>query len=157
MGEEEWVTSGGVEERGIAATTTRGGWPEGVAVASPWKRLGSWFLEELLILVTLGIGWLIWGALVGSVGQTPAKQLLKLRVVRLSNQRPVGLGTMFWVRGLLAGFVAYFAIVFTVGVLLFMPFWDRRNQNIWDKVSGTVVVDDPDDAWGLQSPAVPRQ
>lgn len=132
-------------------------WPQGVTIANPWKRFGSWFLEALLSVVTLGIGWLIWGAMVGSRGQTPAKQLLKLRVVRLSNHKPVGLGTMFWVRGLVAGWVAYFAILFTLGVLLFMPFWDRNNQNLWDKVSGTVVVDDPDDAWGLRAPAVPRQ
>lgn len=35
----------------------------------------------------------------------------------------------------LAGIVAYFAVALTLGVLLFMPFWDRRNQNLRDKVS----------------------
>ena len=35
----------------------------------------------------------------------------------------------------------------TLGVLLFMPFWDKRNQNLWDKVSNTFVVTDPNDAW----------
>ncbi len=31
-----------------------------------------------------------------------------------------------------------------------MPFWDRRRQNIWDKISNTFVVSDPDDAWHMQ-------
>jgi glutathione synthase len=50
---------------------------------------------------------------------------------------------MLFMRGLVAGFVAGIAITFTLGILLFMPFWDKRNQNIWDKVSSTLVVNDP--------------
>jgi hypothetical protein len=57
---------------------------------------------------------------------------------------------MFFVRGILAGWVASIAIVFTLGILVFMPFWDRRHENIWDKVSSTYVVTDPDDAWGTR-------
>ncbi len=103
------------------------------------------------MLVTLGIGWLIWAAVAtGPVGQTPAKKLLGLRVIRGDTWQPAGLGRMFWVRGLLAGIVSYFAILFTLGILLFMPFWDKRNQNIWDKVSNCYVVTDPHDAWSTQ-------
>jgi len=54
---------------------------------------------------------------------------------------------MFFVRGLLGGIVAAFAITFTIGILLFMPFWDKRNQNLWDKVSNTYVVHDSNDQW----------
>jgi len=125
--------------------------PAGVAIASPWLRLGSYLLEGLLYVVTLGIGWLIWAAVAtGPVGQTPAKKLLGLRVVRGDTWKPAGLGRMFWVRGLLGALVAWFAIVFTLGILLFMPFWDQRNQNIWDKVSNCYVVTDPFDAWSTQ-------
>jgi len=125
--------------------------PPGVAVANPWIRLGSYLLEGLLVLVTLGIGWIIWAAVAtGPVGQTPAKRLLGLRVIRGDTWRPAGLGRMFWMRGVLAGFVAQLAIVFTLGVLVFMPFWDKRNQNIWDKVSNCYVVTDPHDAWSTQ-------
>jgi len=49
--------------------------------------------------------------------------------------------------GVLAGIVAQIAILCTLGILLFMPLWDKRNQNIWDKVSGTYVVNDPTDTW----------
>jgi uncharacterized RDD family membrane protein YckC len=108
-----------------------------------------------LIVVTLGIGWLIWAAVAtGAVGQTPAKKLLGLRVVRGDTWQPAGLGKMFWVRGLLAGMVAYFAIIFTLGILLLMPFWDKRSQNIWDKVSNCYVVTDPNDAWSTQRAAL---
>lgn len=102
------------------------------------------------MVVTLFIGWIIWAAMTGGTGQTPAKRLLKLRVISADTLRPVGIGKMFWVRGLLGGIVAQFAIVFTLGVLLFMPFWDKRRQNIWDKVSNTYVVSDANDAWNTK-------
>jgi uncharacterized RDD family membrane protein YckC len=121
-----------------------------VTVANPWARLGSYLLESLLIFVTLGIGWLIWAATIAGTGQTPAKRLLNHRVIGADTLRPVGLGKMFWVRGILAGLVAGVAIPFTVGVLLFMPFWDKRRQNLWDKVSSTYVVNDPADAWATR-------
>jgi uncharacterized RDD family membrane protein YckC len=114
---------------------------------SPWSRLGAYLLEVILITITLVIGWLIWAALIGGTGQTPAKRLLRQRVIGADSLRPAGLGKMFWVRGLLAGIVASLAIPLTLGILLFMPFWDRRNQNLWDKVSNTYVVSDPNDAW----------
>ena len=121
--------------------------PQGVSVANPWIRLGSYFLESILMLVTLYIGWMIWACMTASTGQTPAKRLLKIRVIDANTLKPASFGKMFWVRGLVAGIVAGFAIPFTLGILAFMPLWDKRNQNIWDKVSGTYVVSDPSDAW----------
>ena len=116
--------------------------PPGVQFASPWRRLGGYLLEGVLVIVTVVIGWLIWAAVIGGKGQTPAKQLLGMRVIRTDGMRPAGLGWMFWMRGFVAGFVASIAIPFTLGILLLMPFWDRRNQNIWDKVSSCFVVTD---------------
>ena len=124
--------------------------PNGVAAASPWARLGAYFLEGVLMIVTLGIGWLIWGVMIGGTGQTPAKRLMGMRVIGAGTLQPVGIGKMFWVRWFLAGMIAPFAIVFTLGILLFMPFWDQRNQNLWDKISTTYVVTDPDDAWATK-------
>lgn len=120
-----------------------GGVPR-VELASGWLRFGCRLLDSLLIIVTVGIGWLIWGAIVAGDGQTPAKKLLGLRVIRTDSGRPASWPWMVFMRGFVAGLVAYFAIPLTLGVLLFMPFWDRRNQNIWDKVSGCVVIHDPD-------------
>ena len=124
--------------------------PTGVNSANPWIRLGAYLLEGVLVTVTLGIGWLIWAATTGPTGQTPAKRLLSLRVIRADTMQPAGLGRMFWVRGFLAGLVAGIAIPLTLGILLLMPFWDARNQNLWDKVSNTYVVNDPQDAWNTR-------
>ena len=124
--------------------------PQGVSVANPWIRLGSYFLESILILVTLYIGWMIWACMTASTGQTPAKRLLKIRVIDANTLKPASFGKMFWVRGLLAGIVAQLAILCTLGILLFMPFWDKRKQNLWDKISSTYVVRDPNDAWNTK-------
>ena len=64
-------------------------------------------------------------------GQTPTTPLLNLRVIDTGSLKPVQFARMFWVRYFLAGIVASFAIPLTIGVLWFMPFWDRRNQNLW--------------------------
>ncbi len=101
------------------------------------------------MFATLFVGWLIWAATIADAGQTPAKKLMGQRVVYADGRGPVGFGMMLFMRGLVAGFVAYFAVFFTFGVLLFLPLWDKRSQNIWDKVSSTLVVDDPSNAWGV--------
>ena len=49
--------------------------------ASVQHRLGGFFLDLGLALITLGIGWVIWSLVVWRHGLTPAKQILKLRVV----------------------------------------------------------------------------
>ena len=110
---------------------------------SPWARLGAYLLEQLLALVTLGIGWIIWALTLSGTGQTPAKKLLNQTVVDINTGQPLGLGRMFWVRGLVGGLVASIAIPLTLGILLFMPLWDSNNQNIWDKVSGSYVIPTP--------------
>jgi uncharacterized RDD family membrane protein YckC len=132
-----------------ALQPTLSGWPTGVRPVSGWGRLGCALLEGLLMTVTLGIGWIIWASIVVGGGQTPAKRLLNYRVIGQDTRRPVGFGRMFFIRYLVAGFVAQFAILFTLGILLFMPFWDSNRQNIWDKISSTSVMHDPHNAWNL--------
>jgi len=124
--------------------------PAGVGVASPWTRLGAALLDSLLMLVTLWIGWMIWAATIAGTGQTPAKRLMGLRVIGADSLRPVGFAKMFWMRGIVGSLVSQIAIPITLGILLFMPFWDKRNQNIWDKVSNTYVVNDANDAWATK-------
>jgi uncharacterized RDD family membrane protein YckC len=121
--------------------------PPGVTIVSPGMRLVAYLLEGVLVVVTLFIGWLIWAAIIAGNGQTPAKKILGQRVVKGDGSAPVGFATMLFMRGLIAGFIASIAITLTLGILLLMPFWDKRNQNIWDKVSGTLVVNDPANAW----------
>ncbi len=52
-------------------------------------------------------------------------------------------------RGLIAGLVAAIVIALTLGIILLMPIWNKRNRNIWDVISGSVVVVDSDNAWKL--------
>ncbi|NDA50598.1 MAG: hypothetical protein EBY60_09345, partial [Actinobacteria bacterium] len=48
--------------------------------------------------------------------------MLKQRVIDSGSLQPVGMGKMFWMRGLVAGVVGNIAIVFTLGIILLMPF-----------------------------------
>jgi uncharacterized RDD family membrane protein YckC len=49
--------------------------------ASVQHRLGGYLLDLALAILTLGIGWVIWSLVVWRHGLTPAKQILKMRVV----------------------------------------------------------------------------
>jgi uncharacterized RDD family membrane protein YckC len=60
--------------------------------ASLGKRLEALVLTALLLVVTLAIGWLIWSVFEWRKGQTPSYRLLGLRIVRLSDERPIRLG-----------------------------------------------------------------
>lgn len=121
---------------GAPATELFGGYP----VASIGKRIGAWLLESVLATVTLGIGWLIWAAMLAGEGQTPAKKLLGMRVRRTDTGTPATFGTMLFMRGILGYFIASIAYTFTLGILALMPLWDKRNQSVTDKVSTCVVV-----------------
>lgn len=134
-------SSGFVEMPSAAMTTA-----SGTQLASVGKRFGGMLLEGALFLVTLGIGWLIWAIIVMSRGQTPAKQLLHMRVLNVDDGHAASWGKMFlrdvlakWVIGLVAG------VTFIGIILYFWLCWDDKNQELWDKMVGTVVVDDPED------------
>jgi len=62
------------------------------SAASLGKRIEALALTPLLFVVTLGIGWLIWSVVEWRNGRTPSYRLLGLRIVRLSDERPVRLG-----------------------------------------------------------------
>jgi uncharacterized RDD family membrane protein YckC len=102
-------------------------------------------LEGILLFVTLGIGWLVWSFVVYGRGQPPAKQVLKMRVVSLRHGARASWGRMFvreWIAKPVMGVLA----AFTLGIAYFWLVWDGRNQELWDKVVGTVVVNDPNRA-----------
>ena len=127
----------------------QGGLPPGVQIASVGSRIGASLLDSLLLIATLFIGWLIWAAITAGKGQTPAKQLLKIRVVDATTGLPIGFARYFFMRGIIGNFVANIANFFTLYILFFMPLWDKRNQSVTDKISGTLVVSDPNNAWNL--------
>jgi uncharacterized RDD family membrane protein YckC len=102
-------------------------------------------LECLFFWLTLGIVWSIWSLFIFGRGQTPGKQVLGMRVVRLERQAS---SSWWWTffrtvveNGLL---LILFAVFFPLGIVACLwLLWDKDNQELWDKICGTVVVDDP--------------
>jgi len=116
-----------------------GGLPTGIRTSSAGKRFGEIFLELLLFIVTLAIGWLIWAFIVSKNGQGPAKSVLGMRVVKLPTSRHATRGEMF-VRWLVKRIMGAIPIVGLLSALWIL--WDKNRQALWDKVVDTVVVDD---------------
>jgi uncharacterized RDD family membrane protein YckC len=116
--------------------------PEGTQLAPVGRRIGAAFLAIPLAIVTLGIGYLIWGMIVWADGTTPALQVLGMRCWRPEDGRVPG----FWwmalrevggraVEGALSIITALVSLIF----MLTRP--DRRTLH--DLIAGTVVLHDP--------------
>jgi uncharacterized RDD family membrane protein YckC len=111
-------------------------------LSSKGKRLGAALLDGLLVVVTLVIGWLIWWIILWSKGQSPAKSILKMRVYKLDAGRAANTGEMALrelVGKWLLNIVPFYGIVAAAFVL-----FDPQSQALWDKIAGTVVIEDPD-------------
>ena len=120
-------------------------------LASKGRRFGAYLLEIPLALVTLGIGYLIWMLIVWARGQTPAKQLLKMRVVRLEERRAAHWGWMALRNFVLSTLIAIpLELIFSGLSILWLLanaialLVSNRNQALWDMMLKTVVVHDPD-------------
>ena len=131
--------------------------PPGVVVSSVGKRLGGHLLEIVLVIVTVVIGWLIWSFIVWGRSVTPAKQLLKMKVVKKDSGLRASYGTMALRELVGKWLIVNLAIGSLCGlvtiVLDFMLVWDKDRQELWDKIAGTIVVDDPNDVLAKESPA----
>jgi len=116
--------------------------PEGVVLAPVGRRIGAYFLSILLIIVTLVIGWVIWGLILWPRGQSPAFQVLGLRCWRPEESRPAG----FWwmaLRDVVGRIVE--GVLFGIGGLVpFIMFLSNKDhKSLSDIIGGTVVVHDP--------------
>jgi uncharacterized RDD family membrane protein YckC len=116
--------------------------PEGVALASSGRRVGAYFLAIPLAIVTLGIGYVIWGLIVWANGQTPALQVLGMRCWRPDDGR---VPSFWWmalreVAGRIAeGILSFITLLISFILMLTRP--DRRCLH--DLIAGTVVLYDP--------------
>lgn len=77
-------------------------------------RLGGIALDTALFFVTFGIGWTIWALVIWGEGQTPAKQILKMRTINFTNGRPASWGHMA---------IREFLIPLTVGIANGLTFY----------------------------------
>ena len=62
--------------------------------ATVQHRLGGKAVDLAMYTVTFGIGWFIWSLIVWGQGQTPGKQILKLRVYDKTTEKPANWGQM---------------------------------------------------------------
>jgi len=85
--------------------------------ASFQHRLGAYALDSVLAFFTAGIGWLIWSLVVWGQGQTPGKQILKIRVHNAETGAVATWGHMA-VREFLVPLTILIAVSFTYGVAL---------------------------------------
>jgi uncharacterized RDD family membrane protein YckC len=131
--------------------------PPGVVVSSAGKRLGGYALEVVLVIFTLIIGWLIWSFIVWGKSTSPAKQLLKMKVVKKDTGLRASWGTMA-LRELVGKWLIVSIVIGSICgiaalVLDFMLLWDKDRQELWDKLAGTIVVDDPNEVITQDLPA----
>jgi uncharacterized RDD family membrane protein YckC len=116
--------------------------PPGVELATPGRRIGGWFLDILLAIVTLGIGYLIWTLFfTWRWGQTPAKQVLGMRIYKLETQRAATWGTMF-LRQFIGGIVNGIFYIGYIVSFIFL-FTDSMRRTVPDRIAGTIALSDP--------------
>jgi uncharacterized RDD family membrane protein YckC len=132
--------------------------PAGVELSAPSRRLAAFVLDLGLASATLGIGWAVWSLIVWRHGQTPAKQLLGMTVVVETTRKVAGWWCMLWrelvvksavgaIPSLLVFTTAprsywWVALPLTIALYCWL-LWDPFRQQLWDKLAGTLVVDDP--------------
>jgi uncharacterized RDD family membrane protein YckC len=126
-------------------------------LASIGQRIGTYFLDLLISIFTLIIGWLIWLAIVAPKGQTPGMSLLKVRCVDETGTT-VSAGTM-WLRQLVYAGLVYFLANLIIGVASLVgyvwAFWDKDRQTLHDKMARTFVVDGAPETAPVISAAAP--
>jgi len=116
--------------------------PNGVQLASVGRRIGAFFLAIPLSIVTLGIGYVIWGLIVWGRGQTPAQQVLGMRCWRPETGRVAGWWWMALrevVGSLAEGILSLISQL--ISFILMVTSKDRRCLH--DIIAGTVVLHDP--------------
>ena len=77
--------------------------------ASIQHRFGQCLLELVLLIVTLGIGYVVWSLIILGKGQTPGKQVLKLRVYDATTGKPAKWWHMF---------IREFGLAFSVSMIV---------------------------------------
>ena len=123
--------------------------PQGVQLAGHGRRIGAYFLAIPLSIVTLGIGYLIWGLIIWPRGQTPALQVLGMRCWQPETRRVPG----FWrmaLREIIGRIVDGILSIITELTSFILFLTSKERKALHDYVAGTVVLHDPNkvlDTW----------
>jgi uncharacterized RDD family membrane protein YckC len=120
--------------------------PPGVVVAPTGRRVGAYFLAIPLAIVTLGIGYLIWGIICWNKhGTTPALKVLGMKCWDIQTNRPPTFGQMA-MRDIVGRLVEGLCII--VAIISFVQFLGAERRTIHDKIGRTIVVHDPNKVLG---------
>ena len=117
--------------------------PQGTQLASVGRRIGAYFLGLLLAIVTLGIGYIIWGLIIWGNGQTPALQVLGMRAWRPETNKVAG----FWfmaLREIVGRFLDGILSLITEITSFVLFAAGKEHKSLHDYIAGTVVLYDPD-------------
>jgi uncharacterized RDD family membrane protein YckC len=120
--------------------------PNGTELASIGRRIGAYFLALPLYIVTLVIGYWIWGLRLWGRGKSPALSVLGMQVWKPDTQQPATFGTMA-LRDIVGRLIEAITIVNLVSFILFCV--GKERKALHDMIVGTIVLYDPN---GLLDP-----
>ncbi len=116
--------------------------PQGTELASHGRRIGSWFLAIPLAIVTLGIGYIVWGLIIWGRGQTPTQQVLGMRTWYPEGARNATWGRMA-LREIVGGIVTGILSLITEILSLVLFLTGRERKCLADHIASTVILRDP--------------
>lgn len=120
--------------------------PPGVQVATAGRRIGAYFLAFVLIIVTLVIGYIVWGLILWSKhSTTPALKVLGMKAWDIQTNAPASFGQMV-MRDFVGRIVEGLCII--IGIVSFVMFLGQDRRTIHDKIGRTIVVHDPNKVLG---------
>lgn len=122
--------------------------PNGTTLASPGRRVGAYFLAVPLIIVTLVIGYIVWGLIAWNKGTSPALQVLGMKVYKPQERQVASFGTMA-LRNIVGGIVEGISIIGLISFIMFLT--DKQRRALHDRIGSTTVLHDPNKV--LEPPA----
>ena len=93
-------------------------------------------------IITLGIGYIIWGLIIWGRGQTPALQVLGMRCWRPETRRVASWGWMA-LREIVGRIVEGILSIITLLTSFILMCAGRERRTLHDYIAGTVVLRDP--------------
>jgi hypothetical protein len=124
--------------------------PVGTELASHGRRIGAYFLAIPLAIVTLFIGYIIWGLIAWRLGQTPTQQVLGMRTWHPETGRNATWGRMA-LREIVGGIVTGILSIITELLSLILFLTGRERKSLSDHIASTVIVRDPNDVLAAYS------
>jgi uncharacterized RDD family membrane protein YckC len=100
-------------------------------LATPGHRVGAIAVDIGFYIVTLGIGQFIWNLVVMAQGQSPGKQLLKVRVMSEVTNKPANWGHMA---------IRHFLIPLTMSLPFLIPYYVWVFKGFSSNLSGIVLL-----------------